>query len=484
MKLQTLNSPLLENLEPMLNESIYHFLVEFQKGRTDFSELGSIFFRLTQTMTDPPLEFIWFYSALTFQTAKSSNLRDPHNFLLSLKDLFHSLVSFRIPSDSSYLTQVSLLAPVLYQLVNLKFLISSCKAEIEGLVDAVVSHIILCCNNDLVEQEVRGFKSSVSWVSLVPIWIADQVNENQGRVDGLQLFFPLSTEDIRQGINEDSGTAYLAGIVMIESFLLRLCLMFDSEASRKELHKDVKSYAAQIIKGFKKNPTFLVMLFKLLLEPNLPVAELLSSTDELLLKKLLFDVALDLGSFLNYDTSSWLSDVQYKDIAILWLFLTNSALQFASENGDHAGVGCYMNGFSASQLPLQIISWVTSGTNMKPTTPDISSPKDLIGWLLVLEKQGLKICDYSISGLHEKTLKDKKSMGINNGVKDGDSMIEDAPIQINGRRKRDTMGFECEVQKQIKVIKCCHENQGDGGFRSKNEVGNAVSDQEMVDMVR
>lgn len=257
MKLQTLNSPLLENLEPMLNESIYHFLVEFQKGRTDFSELGSIFFRLTQTMTDPPLEFIWFYSALTFQTAKSSNLRDPHNFLLSLKDLFHSLVSFRIPSDSSYLTQVSLLAPVLYQLVNLKFLISSCKAEIEGLVDAVVSHIILCCNNDLVEQEVRGFKSSVSWVSLVPIWIADQVNENQGRVDGLQLFFPLSTEDIRQGINEDSGTAYLAGIVMIESFLLRLCLMFDSEASRKELHKDVKSYAAQIIKGFKKNPTFL-----------------------------------------------------------------------------------------------------------------------------------------------------------------------------------------------------------------------------------
>ncbi|KAL4570327.1 hypothetical protein LXL04_025979 [Taraxacum kok-saghyz] len=481
MKLQTLNSPLLENLEPMLNESIYHFLVEFQKGRTDFSELGSIFFRLTQTMTDPPLEFIWFYSALTFQTAKSSNLTDPHSFFLSVKDLFHSLVSFPNPSDSSYLKQVSLLAPVLYQLVNSKFSISSFNTEIECLVDAIVTHIIMCCNNDSVQQEIRAYKSSVSWVSLVPIWIADQVNENQGRVDGLQLFFPLSTEDIRQGINGDSGMAYLAGIVMIESFLMKLCLMFDSEASRKESHKDVKSYAAQIIKGFKKNPTFLVMLFKVLLEPSLPVAKLLSTTDEVILRGLLFEVALDLGSFLNYNTSPWLSDLQYKDISILWLFVTNSALQFASENGDNAGVGCYMNGFSSSQLPQQIISWVAR-TNMNPTTPDISSPMELIGWLLVLEKQGIKICDYSISDLHEKILKyNKKSTG----VKDGDGMVvEDAPIRINGRRKRDTMGFDCEVQKQIKVIKCGHENQGDGGFCGKNEGGNAVSDQEMVDMVR
>lgn len=479
MKLQTLNSSLLENLEPMLNESIYHFLVEFHKGRTDFSELGSIFFRLTQTMTDPPLEFIWFYSALTFQTAKSSNLSHSHDFFLSVKDLFHSLVSFRSPSDSSYLKQVSLVAPVLYQLVNFKFRISSFKTEIEGLVDAIVSHIVLCCNNDSVEQEVGVYKSSVSWVGLVPVWIADQVGENQGRVDGLQLFFPLSTEDIRQGINEDSGMAYLAGIVMAESFLLRLCLMFDSDAPQKELHKDIKTYAAQIIKGFKKNSTFLVMLFKLLLEPKLPVAKLLTPTDELVLRELLFDVALDLGSFLNCDTSPWLSDAQYKEIVIIWLFVTNSALQFASENGDRTRVDCYMNVFSASQLPRQIISWVGSGANTQPTTPDISTPKDFIGWLLVLEKQGLKISEYSISGLHDKIL-NFKSMG----VKDGDNIIEDATIRINGRRKRDIMGFEGEVQKQFKVIKCCHENQGDDGFRGKNEVGNAVSDQEMVDMVR
>lgn len=480
MKLQTPSSSLLDNLEPMLNESIYHFLMEFQKGRTDFSELGSIFFRLIQTMTDPPLEFIWFYSALTFHTAKSTTLRDSRKFLLSVKDLFHSLVSFRNPSGSSSLKQVSLLAPVVYQLVNFKFEISSFKSEFEGLVDAIVSHIIVCCNKELEDQEVAVGKSTVSWVGLVPVWIADQVGENRGCVDGLQLFLPLSTEDIRRGIGGDCGMAYLAGVVMIESFLLRLCLMFDPGASRKELHKDVKSHAAQIIKGFKKNSTFLVMLFEVLLEPRLPVAELLTTTDELLLRRLLFDVALDFGCFLSCDTSSWLSNDQYKEIVILWLFVTNSALQFASENGDHAGVDYYLNAFLASQLPGQIISWVTGGTSTKPTAPHNSSPKELIGWLLVVEKQGgIKICDHSISELHEKAMK-YKSVGIENGVK---TMVEeDAPIRINGRRKRDSMG---EVQKQIKVIKCCHENLGgDDRFCGKNEVGNSVSDQEMVDMVR
>lgn len=254
MKLQTLTSPLLENLQPMLNESIYHFLVEFQNGRTDFSELSSIFFRLIQTMTDPPLEFIWFYSALTFQTAKSTNSRTQ---LLTVKDLFHSLVSFRNPSDSSYLKQVSIVAPVLYHLVQCRFEFSSFKTEVEGLADAIVSYIVMCCDNDLVEQEFVVGKSVVNWVGVVPVWIADQVRENGGRVDALQLFFPFSNEDIRQGIDAECGMDYLAAVVMVEAFLFRLCLMFDSGGSRMELHKDVKSYAVQVITGFKKNSTFL-----------------------------------------------------------------------------------------------------------------------------------------------------------------------------------------------------------------------------------
>ncbi|KAJ9549474.1 hypothetical protein OSB04_022017 [Centaurea solstitialis] len=484
MKLQqTLNSSLLDNLEPMLNESIYHFLVEFQKGRTDFSELGSIFFRLIQTMIDPPLEFIWFYSALTFHTAKSTTLMNSQSLLLSVKDLFHSLVSFRNPSGSGSLKQVSLLAPVVYQLVSFRFEISRFRSEFEGLVDAIVSHIVVCCNNELEDREVAvGKPTVVSWVGLVPVWIADQVTENRGCVDGLQLFLPLSTEEVRRGIGGDCGMGYLAGIVMMESFLLRLCLMFDPGASRKELDKDVKLQAAQIIKGFKKNSTFLVMLFKVLLEPRLPVAELLTTSDELLLRRLLFDVALDFGCFLSCETSSWLSDDQYKEIAILWLFVTNSALQFVSENGDTAEVDFYLNAFLTSQLPAQIISWVTGGTHTIPTTPLNSSPKELIGWLLVVEKQGIKICDHSISELHEKAVK-HNLVGIENIV---ETMVEDAhaPVRINGRRKRDSMG-EVQLQKQMKAIKYCHENLGgDDSYCGRNEVGNSVSDQEMVDMVR
>ncbi|XP_024994478.1 uncharacterized protein LOC112527869 isoform X1 [Cynara cardunculus var. scolymus] len=267
---------------------------------------------------------------------------------------------------------------------------------------------------------------------------------------------------------------------MLNESIYHFLVELQKGVSRKELHKDVKIHAAQIIKGFKKNSTFLVMLFKVLLEPRLPVAELLTMTDELLLRRLLFDVALDFGCFLSCDTSSWLSDDQYKKIVILWLFVTNSALQFASENGDHVRVDSYLNAFLASQLPGQIISWVTGGTSTKPTAPHNSSPKELIGWLLVLEKQGIKICDHSISELHEKSVKYKLD-GIEQGAKDGETMVEDAPIRINGRRKRDSTG---EVQKQIKVIKCCHENLGDDVFCGKSEVGNSVSDQEMVDMVR
>ena len=97
-----------------------------------------------------------------------------------------------------------------------------------------------------------------------------------------------------------------------------------------------------------------------------------------------------------------------------------------------------------------------------------------------MEKQGLKLCDHSISELHEKFFK-YKSMGFDSRVKDGEAMVEDAPVRINRIRKRESAGFG-EVEKQIKAMKCCH--GGDDGFYGKNEVANSVPDQEMVDMVR
>ncbi|XP_076900977.1 uncharacterized protein LOC143555278 [Bidens hawaiensis] len=454
-----LTSPPLDTLEPMLNESIYHYLAEFHKGRTDFSELGSIFFRLIQSMTDPPLEFIWFYSAITFPTLTHSQ-----QILLPVKDLFHSLVSFRDPNGSGHSKPVSLVAPVLYRLVKLKCEVNGLNTEVIGLVDEIIGYVIMCCNDGLVEQEVRVCESAVSWVGLVPIWIADEVKRSEGRVDGFKLFFPLSSDEIRRGVNGgDCGMSYLAAVVMVETFLFRLCLMFESGASRMDLCKDVKSCAGQIIQGFKKSSSFLVMLFKLLLEPSLPVGELLAKPDELILRRVLYEVVLDFGPLLGCD----------KEIVILWLFVTNSALQFARENGDPAGVGYYLNAFSTSQLPHLIISWVTGVTVMKPTVPDISSPEDIIGWLLLLEQQGLKVCDHNISELHEKALKCK-----DDEVKDGQTMVEDVKVKegqtINGRRKRESTGF-WEVQKHMKVVKGCHENLGDDG--------NSVADQEMVDMV-
>ncbi|GJS65282.1 hypothetical protein Tco_0679846 [Tanacetum coccineum] len=429
-------------------------------------------------MTHPPLEFTWFYSALAFHTAKP----DSPNLVLTIKDLFNSLLSFR--SDNGYLNQVSLVAPVIYQLVTFKDQIVRFRSDVVSLADGLVSYIVMCCENENV-NDVGGVEvgGGGGWVSVVPVWIADRVNERCGRVDGLELFFPFTSGEIRKGVVDgECGMECLAGVVMVEAFLFRLCLVFGEGRAEVEVCKDVKSCAVQIIKGFKKNPAFLVMLFKLLLEPSLPVTELLTTTDELLLRRLLFDVALDLGLCLSFDTSPRLSDVKYKEIVILWLFVSSSALQFASDSNDHARVNYYLNAFSSSQLPREIIVWVTGLTSITPTAPDISSPKDIIGWLLVLEKQGLKLCDHSISELHEKFFK-YKSMGFDSGVKNAEAMVEDAPARMNRIRKRESAGFG-EVEKQIKAIKCCHGNLGDDGFYGKNEVANSVPDQEMVDMVR
>ncbi|KAK9273429.1 hypothetical protein L1049_018239 [Liquidambar formosana] len=72
--LESINGPKPpETYEPMLIESLQRFLADYRNGVSDFSCFSSIFSRLVQTMTDPPLEITWFYSAVTFRT---------HNYML------------------------------------------------------------------------------------------------------------------------------------------------------------------------------------------------------------------------------------------------------------------------------------------------------------------------------------------------------------------------------------------------------------------
>lgn len=127
----------LEFLEPLLNDSIKQLLVQYRSGRTNFSDFDSIFTRILNDLPEPPpLELVWFYSAIRFYTSKLA-FRDDSVRLTS--SFFQLLVSF---SDSfSGVKKVALLSPVVYQLSRL---VCSRRREALSLLEGIVSYISMC----------------------------------------------------------------------------------------------------------------------------------------------------------------------------------------------------------------------------------------------------------------------------------------------------------------------------------------------------
>ena len=240
--------------QPMLTESIQRFLTEYRNGVTDFSNFGSIFSRLLQIVPDPPLQILWFYSALTFHTSKLT-----HHRLLSpiskrvvlVKELFQLLTARSSPCGQ--FKKIATLAPVIYELYHLAVQHDKkiSRKEIENLLEGVVSYTSICCGGG--DCEVVGVKDeeeslTVSGFSdVLGVWTVD----NCGDRDELRVFFPVVSEEVRNGIRVGCGVGYLAGVVMCEAFLLRLCLKFGSGNSRLELEKDLHNWAIQTINGFR-----------------------------------------------------------------------------------------------------------------------------------------------------------------------------------------------------------------------------------------
>lgn len=249
--LESINGPKPpETYEPMLKESLQRFLADYRNGVSDFSCFSSIFSRLVQTLTDPPLEITWFYSAVTFRT-HNCTVQDPLKQVELAKDLFHVLVSCSI--SCSGLKRVALLAPAIYILYELiadtKF--SKCRTEIDCLVEGIVSYISICCCNDLEENDGSSVQLGRCFFDLVRAWMVDRIEVNCKNGEGLRVFFPLVNDEVRSGVGEGSGVGYLAGVVMCEAFLLRLCLKFDSGVSRVELQKDMQNLVVNAITGFR-----------------------------------------------------------------------------------------------------------------------------------------------------------------------------------------------------------------------------------------
>lgn len=235
----------LEFLKPLLNDSIKQLLLQYRSGRTHFSDFDSIFTRILHDLPEPPLELVWFYSAIRFYSSKLA-FRDDSVRLTS--SFFQLLVSF---SDSfSGVKKVALLSPVVYQLSRL---VVTKRRDALSLLEGIVSYISMYCVEKPGDEDddvlmVSGF----SFADLSRVWVVDEVEENCRVEDCLEIFMPFVSEKLRKEIDSDScRVGYLAGIVDSQVLLLSLCLRFDSGLSRSELEKDLKETVLQLISGFQ-----------------------------------------------------------------------------------------------------------------------------------------------------------------------------------------------------------------------------------------
>ncbi|RVW52430.1 hypothetical protein CK203_072054 [Vitis vinifera] len=587
-----------ESYQKMLHESIQRFFAEYEKGVTDFSAFSSIFFRLMQA-ADPPLETVWFYSALNFHSSKFT-IQDP---ILVYRELFHLIVTCSALCNSG-LKRIALLAPVIYELYRLVsekrgFWLNS---DVEFLVEGIVSYLSICCckNSD---PEVGSVHLGPGFLDVVRVWTVGRLEGNRTFGDDLSVFFPLVSDEVCQGVGVGCGVGYLAGIVMSEAFIMRLCLKFGSGASRAELEKDMRSLAVEMISGFR-NCYFFDTLLRMLLEPVLPVTSLLmikimlflyhflmvsgfscfimsrkvhvadpkqlgeilmrvvfpailsvnglllghdlefgrvssylipnlkfvswqSAEDEVLLRKVLYDaVIMEKYTFLNPQIGIQLFGNQLKNIVVTWLFVADNAILYVRENGDQAKAISYINAFSESQLPSQLIKWVAtqSGMGEEMGRPKFSTPIAFMKWLLIAEDQGIRVFDHNISKLHAKAMMYKSRVeyelpvckldgktrdnnvffytdneGSGEEKIDGDQEMIDSlnaamlaaactvNLTTDGRRKRKGIIDEGKTQFKFGKYHLLENSFGDnhlpfgddGGSSSGSEVENPVSDEDM-----
>ncbi|CAJ2675251.1 unnamed protein product [Trifolium pratense] len=393
---QKLSNQLQPHYQPMLKESINRFLTEYRNGATNFTDFSLIFSRTLHSTPDPPIPLVWFYSAFEFHTNKLGR-EGSGNSVMAVKSLFQLLVSC---SDGSVsMKRIGVLAPLVFEIYRLMVHEKEVmKSEIEGLVEGVVSYCSIFCMKS--EVEVLGGGDGVvvlekDFVDLIPVWLVgcDDGGGEFGVGDCLKGFFPLVSDQVRKRIEMGCEVGYLAGVVMFEALLLKLCLIFDAGITREEKEKKLQDSAAQIMTGFQ-NFYFLDTLFRMMLEPALPVISLLGSENEVLLKEVLYNSVMMMDySFINRQAGVSLYANSLKDFAINWLFVAELAIQSAREKGDQGKATSYVNAFCRSCIPIQLINWVTSqsGIDRKIGRPYVSTPIDLIKWLLVVEEHGLAI---------------------------------------------------------------------------------------------
>nr|GME07524.1 SNF2 domain protein [Ipomoea batatas] len=381
-----------------------------------FSSLSSNFRELLLSKPNPPLETIWFYSGLDFRSSSSTENGRPSNWFASIKDLFQLIVA-RSASFNSW-KSIVLIAPVIYELfrfmVDFKALEMKPKKkkklveEVKDLVGSILGYVNVCCEGlGSNFDDMEGLIKPVG--DLVEVWIGDK---GKGKGDGnasLREFFPLLSHQAVGRISAgELELSELAGFVIAEAFLLKLCFEFNEGGLEKELQSEMRSWIVCSISRLQ-NPFFYGTPLMMLLEPSLPTASLLTSEGEMLLRELLFDALILVDySFLEPKRMTELPDMFVRGISMARLIVTTEAIQLYRKRGNHKKAVSYSSAFSASSLPSQIIKLVRNEIDKEGNTnePNGSSPAALLRWILNIESHGARIFDDNMSKICAKLMID------------------------------------------------------------------------------
>ncbi|WCJ29576.1 hypothetical protein M5689_011201 [Euphorbia peplus] len=510
-------------LQSMIKDSVDRFLTEYRNGTTDFSNFTSIFSRFLQKLPDPPLEIVWFYSALTFHSTKfyAENSSSSSSALMT-KNLFQLLVSSS--SSCNALKKIAVLSPVVYEFNSLVSEGDKWRKEADILLEVIFSYLSICRGSNFEQHGDEFGDFSCCFTDLVGVWTVERTRESCELGEALSMFFPFVSDGIRNGmVNEGCEVARLAGIVMAQVFLLRLCFKFRLGVSRVELEKELRDCAVQMMAAFRSFH-FADVLLKILVEPlsSITSQSLLNSEDEVFLREVLYDITIMEYSFLGSQKWIHLPEGCLKSLAITWLFVAHNGVQFLMECGKKSKGVSYVQAFSECCLLSQLFKWVMNqpGRQSKTSKPEVSSPLSLIEWLLILEDEGLRVFDDDISKIYAKAIISKSRKGYfvaesdwkhsvycgdyeGRGEEKVDSDLEMVDSEettliagnlktsaTNGTKKRKE-GMKDEMNRQVKVVKCHIDDNSvtengypldDEALSSGSEVDNPSSDENVEAM--
>ncbi|XP_047055342.1 uncharacterized protein LOC124661522 [Lolium rigidum] len=496
------------SLESLLRDSTSRFLAAVSAAPDpDLTNFRSLFSRVLSTYPDPPLEAVWFFSALTFHDAPDD-----------LRSILHLLSAFTAGSRDAA-KPLALLAPIVSEL----FHSAKPRREVEALVDAVLSYISICCSRPAPAPgpEVNADPGTLlpGFGELVKVW---SVRNSRDRCP-FQVLFPLVGDEARRELMKEGCTVtFLAGVVVAEAFLLRLCLKVQGAAGvpRSELQKELRIWAVSSISVFQ-NQQFFGVLLNMLVNTPLPVYSLLSADDEILLRDVLYDALILVDySFLSGAEVAQ-ANISLFPIFVSRLVITVDAINDARRKGDQGRAISYINAFSTSNIPSYLTGWAIhqAGTDQLGK-PMAITPQAFLKWLVDLEDKGLKVFGENFSRIQERLMHDegknfnqsrishsgadlffidKKSHQEGMDTKDGEdgeavemetadnafmAAAHSIKVMANGIRKRKDCGTEDAAA--VKFVKYKTEDssvkgylQATNGMSSGSEVENPQSDDEM-----